>query len=78
MNATARIVHALVAGQTFETSDHVSSVDQSVLHELHTFLHMEPRDLSHKMMDLKGWTIGASSDTPLNTNQEDIASNPIG
>lgn len=59
MNATAHIVHALVAGQTAENSDHLSPVERSALHDLLALLQTQPRDLTHELTTVNGWTIGA-------------------
>jgi hypothetical protein len=59
MNTTAHIVHALVAGQTVDTSADLSPVERSALHDLLALLQKEPRDLSQELATINGWTIGA-------------------
>lgn len=59
MNTTAHIIHALVTGQTAENSDHLSPVERSALHDLLALLQTQPRDLTHELTTVNGWTIGA-------------------
>lgn len=62
MNATAQLVHALVAGKNPETPTNLSLVEQSALHELLTLVQTAPRDLTPEMVSPHGWTIGVAED----------------
>lgn len=62
MNATAQIVHALVAGKNPETPTNLSLVEQAALHELLTLLQAEPRDITPELANANGWTIGVTED----------------
>lgn len=62
MNATAQIVHALVAGKNPETPANLSLVEQSALDELLTLLQAAPHDLTPELASTNGWTIGVAED----------------
>ena len=58
MNATARVVHALVTQNRMPETGQLTAVEQSVLEELRPLLSSAPQDLSMVSPDARGWTLG--------------------